>query len=142
MVPDAKEKLDYLLDNDPVARREWEESQKLTHDPRITALGQFIRKTSIDELPQLYNVLRGDMSLVGPRPIVENEIQKYGDSFRQYCAVRPGITGLWQVSGRSDTSYKQRVETDVEYVRSRSFWGDVKIVLLTIPAVFKSEGAR
>jgi len=142
MVPDAKEKLDYLLDNDPVARREWEESQKLTHDPRITALGQFIRKTSIDELPQLYNVLRGDMSLVGPRPIVENEIQKYGDSFRQYCAVRPGITGLWQVSGRSDTSYTQRVETDVEYVRSRSFWGDVKIVLLTIPAVFKSEGAR
>lgn len=142
MVPDAQQKLEHLLETDPAVRREWEESQKLTHDPRITALGSFIRKTSIDELPQLYNVLRGDMSLVGPRPIVESEIARYGDNFRQYCAVRPGITGLWQVTGRSDTSYPQRVATDVEYVRSRSFWGDVKIVLLTVPAVFKSQGAR
>ena len=142
MVPDAQQKLEHLLETDPAVRREWDESQKLTHDPRITALGSFIRKTSIDELPQLYNVLRGDMSLVGPRPIVESEIARYGDNFRQYCAVRPGITGLWQVTGRSDTSYPQRVATDVEYVRSRSFWGDVKIVLLTVPAVFKSQGAR
>ncbi|WP_299949950.1 sugar transferase [Hyphomonas sp. BRH_c22] len=142
MVPDAQERLEHLLENNPAARREWEESQKLTHDPRITSLGHFIRKTSIDELPQLYNVLRGDMSLVGPRPIVESEIPKYGENFRQYCAVRPGITGLWQVTGRSDTSYPQRVAIDVEYVRTRSFWGDVKIVLLTVPAVFKSEGAR
>jgi len=142
MIPDAQQKLEHLLETDPAVRREWDESQKLTHDPRITALGNFIRKTSIDELPQLYNVLRGDMSLVGPRPIVESEIARYGDNFRQYCAVRPGLTGLWQVTGRSDTSYPQRVATDVEYVRSRSFWGDVKIVLLTVPAVFKSQGAR
>ena len=126
MVPNAKEQLDELL----------------TNDPRITSIGKFIRKTSIDELPQLYNVLRGDMSLVGPRPIVENEISKYGDSYRHYCAVRPGITGLWQVSGRSDTSYPQRVAADVEYARNRSFWGDVKIVMMTIPAVLNSKGAR
>lgn len=142
MVPDAREQLEYLLATDPAARAEWDETQKLTNDPRITALGNFIRKTSIDELPQLYNVLRGDMSLVGPRPIVESEIARYGDSFRAYCSVRPGITGLWQVSGRSDTTYPQRVATDVEYVRSRSFWGDIKIMLLTIPAVLISKGAR
>jgi len=142
MVPNAKEQLDEVLAHDPVARKEWDETQKLTNDPRITSIGNFIRKTSIDELPQLYNVLRGDMSLVGPRPIVENEIAKYGDSYRHYCAVRPGITGLWQVSGRSDTSYPQRVAADVEYVRSRSFWGDVKIVIMTIPAVLNSKGAR
>ncbi|WP_335591741.1 sugar transferase [Hyphomonas oceanitis] len=142
MVPDAREQLEYLLATDPAARAEWDETQKLTNDPRITALGNFIRKTSIDELPQLYNVLRGDMSLVGPRPIVENEIVRYGESFRAYCSVRPGITGLWQVSGRSDTTYPERVATDVEYVRSRSFWGDIKIMLLTVPAVLISKGAR
>lgn len=142
MVPDAREQLEYLLATDPAARAEWDETQKLTNDPRITALGNFIRKTSIDELPQLYNVLRGDMSLVGPRPIVESEIARYGDSFRHYCSVRPGITGLWQVSGRSDTTYPERVATDVEYVRSRSFWGDIKIMLMTVPAVLISKGAR
>ncbi|KCZ94490.1 sugar transferase [Hyphomonas johnsonii] len=142
MVIDSRERLEHLLANDPEALREWEETQKLTNDPRITPLGQFIRKTSIDELPQLYNVLRGDMSLVGPRPIVENEILRYGDSFRHYCAVRPGITGLWQVSGRSDVSYPERVATDIEYVRTRSFWGDNKIVFQTIPAVLLSRGAR
>ena len=142
MVPDAREQLEFLLATDPSARAEWDETQKLTNDPRITALGNFIRKTSIDELPQLYNVLRGDMSLVGPRPIVESEIVRYGDSFRHYCSVRPGITGLWQVSGRSDTTYPERVATDVEYVRSRSFWGDIKIMFMTIPAVLISKGAR
>ena len=142
MVPDAREQLEYLLATDPAARAEWDETQKLTNDPRITALGNFIRKTSIDELPQLYNVLRGDMSLVGPRPIVESEIARYGESFRHYCSVRPGITGLWQVSGRSDTTYPERVATDVEYVRSRTFWGDIKIMLMTVPAVLNSKGAR
>ncbi len=142
MVPDAREQLEYLLATDPAARAEWDETQKLTNDPRITALGNFIRKTSIDELPQLYNVLRGDMSLVGPRPIVESEIARYGESFRHYCSVRPGITGLWQVSGRSNTTYSERVATDVEYVRSRSFWGDIKIMLMTVPAVLNSKGAR
>jgi Undecaprenyl-phosphate galactose phosphotransferase WbaP len=142
MVQDSGDQLEQYLAENPAARQEWEETQKLKNDPRITSLGRFIRKTSIDELPQLYNVLRGDMSLVGPRPIVENEIVKYGDKFSQYCAVRPGITGLWQVSGRSDMSYPERVDTDVEYVRDRSFWGDIKIVFMTIPAVLISRGAR
>ncbi|MGH1421773.1 MAG: sugar transferase [Hyphomonas sp.] len=142
MVPDARERLEALLASDPAARQEWEETQKLTDDPRITALGHFIRKTSIDELPQLYNVLRGDMSLVGPRPIVENEIEKYGENFNFYCEVRPGVTGLWQVKGRSDTTYPERVAMDVEYVRTHSFIGDIMIVLKTVPAVLMSKGAR
>tara|TARA_R110000796_G_scaffold206321_4_gene322648 strand:+ start:7629 stop:8324 length:696 start_codon:yes stop_codon:yes gene_type:complete len=142
MVPDAGAQLQHLLATDPEARREWAETQKLTNDPRITPLGQFIRKSSIDELPQLVNVIRGDMSLVGPRPIVENEIVKYGDSYKHYCAVRPGLTGLWQVRGRSDTSYDSRVAMDVEYAREQSFLTDIKIILLTVPAVFKSKGAR
>ncbi len=142
MVPDANERLQHLLATDPEARREWEATQKLTHDPRITPLGQFIRKSSIDELPQLVNVIRGEMSLVGPRPIVECEVAKYGEHFKHYCAVRPGLTGLWQVQGRSDTSYESRVAMDVEYARTRNFLKDVKILLLTVPAVFNSRGAR
>ena len=142
MVPDAGERLQQLLATDPEARREWAETQKLSRDPRITSLGQFIRKSSIDELPQLLNVIRGDMSLVGPRPIVESEISKYGEHYKHYCAVRPGLTGLWQVRGRSDTSYETRVALDVEYARTRTFLTDVKILLLTLPAVVNSKGAR
>ncbi|MEQ3651595.1 sugar transferase [Hyphomonas sp.] len=142
MVPDAGERLQQLLATDPEARREWAATQKLTRDPRITSLGQFIRKSSIDELPQLLNVIRGDMSLVGPRPIVESEISKYGEHYKHYCAVRPGLTGLWQVRGRSDTSYETRVAMDVEYARTRTFLTDVKILLLTVPAVVNSKGAR
>mgnify|MGYP003116346009 CR=1 FL=1 len=142
MVPDARERLEYLLSTDPEALREWQETQKLTNDPRITSIGHFIRKTSIDELPQLINIIRGDMSLVGPRPIVENEIIKYGEYFKQYCAVRPGLTGLWQVRGRSDTSYDERVAMDVEYASNWSLLSDVKILFLTIPAVILSRGAR
>ncbi len=142
MVPNAAERLEQLLATDPEARREWQETQKLTHDPRITPLGHFIRKTSIDELPQLINIIRGDMSIVGPRPIVENEIVKYGEYYQTYCSVRPGLTGLWQVRGRSDTSYDQRVALDVEYARNRSFFTDLKIMFLTVPAVLNSRGAR
>lgn len=142
MVPDAAERLQELLERDPDAKREWELTQKLVHDPRITPLGQFIRATSIDELPQLINVLKGDMSLVGPRPISLSERSKYGENFADYCSVRPGITGLWQVSGRSDVSYPERVRMDTTYAQSRTFWGDVLIMLKTIPAVLKSEGAR
>jgi len=142
MVADADIRLQELLAANPEARREWAASQKLTNDPRITPLGQFIRKSSIDELPQLINVIRGDMSLVGPRPIVEGEISKYGEHFKDYCAVRPGLTGLWQVRGRSDTTYDSRVKLDVEYVREHSFLSDIKILLLTVPAVFNSRGAR
>lgn len=142
MVPDAAERLQALLESDPDAKREWELTQKLTHDPRITPLGRFIRATSIDELPQLVNVLKGDMSLVGPRPISLSERGKYGENFADYCSVRPGITGLWQVSGRSNVSYPERVRMDTTYALNRSFWGDVIIMLKTIPAVLKSDGAR
>ncbi len=142
MVPDAQRRLEYLLATDPAARQEWEETQKLKNDPRITALGRFIRKTSIDELPQLFNILRGDMSIVGPRPIVETEIVRYGDSFKQYCAVRPGLTGLWQVTGRSDTSYDARVAMDVEYAENWTVMSDIGIMIKTIPAVLMSRGAR
>ena len=142
MVMDADARLQEILQTDPNARAEWEHTQKLTHDPRITPLGHFIRKTSIDELPQLINVLRGEMSLVGPRPIVESEINKYGEHYRDYCAVRPGITGLWQVEGRSNTTYEERVQLDVKYAHSRNFLGDIMIMLRTVPAVLFSRGAR
>ncbi len=142
MVLDADARLQHILETDPAAKAEWDATQKLTNDPRITPLGNFIRKTSIDELMQLVNVIRGDMSLVGPRPIVANEIGKYGEFYRDYCSVKPGITGLWQVEGRSDTTYEERVQLDVKYARTRSFWGDFRIMLKTIPAVLFSRGAR
>ncbi|MEM6534009.1 MAG: sugar transferase [Pseudomonadota bacterium] len=142
MVPDAAEQLEHLLATDPDAREEWEETQKLEHDPRVTPLGQFLRKTSLDELPQLFNVVMGDMSLVGPRPIVRDEVARYAENFEYYSSLRPGITGLWQVKGRSDTSYEDRVSLDVQYAKTRSFWGDIKIMILTVPAVFSSRGAR
>lgn len=142
MVANADERLQEILATDPEARVEWEETQKLVNDPRITPLGHFIRKTSIDELPQLINIIRGEMSLVGPRPIVENEIAKYGEYYRDYCAVRPGLTGLWQVEGRSDTTYEERVQLDVKYASSRTFTGDIMIMLRTVPAVLLSKGAR
>ncbi len=142
MVPDADRRLHDLLERDPAARREWEATQKLNNDPRITLIGKFIRASSIDELPQLLNVIRGDMSLVGPRPITMSERAKYGESFAQYCSVRPGITGLWQISGRSNVSYAERVRIDVTYAQTRTFWGDVWIILKTVPAVAFSVGAR
>ena len=142
MAANADERLQEILATNPAARAEWEETQKFVNDPRITPLGHFIRKTSIDELPQLWNILRGDMSLVGPRPIVENEIAKYGEFYRDYCAVRPGLTGLWQVEGRSNTTYEERVQLDVKYTRTRTFTGDFMIMLRTVPAVLLSRGAR
>lgn len=141
MTVDAQERLNAILATNDALRAEWEASQKLRSDPRITPLGSLLRKSSIDELPQLWNVLKGDMSIVGPRPIVKNEIQKYGDNYRFYAAVRPGLTGLWQVDGRTNTTYEERIEMDVNYVRTRSFWGDVWIMLKTVPAVLRSRGA-
>ena len=135
-----------LQDGGPAIFKQMRQGKNGTPFPcyklRSTSLGQFIRKSSIDELPQLLNVIRGDMSLVGPRPIVESEISKYGEHYKHYCAVRPGLTGLWQVRGRSDTSYETRVAMDVEYARTRTFLTDVKILLLTVPAVVNSKGAR
>lgn len=141
MVANAQERLDDLLATDLDARAEWEQTQKLHRDPRITRFGAFLRKSSLDELPQLWNIVRGDMSIVGPRPIVENEIEKYGPYFEEYSAVRPGLTGRWQVSGRSGTTYQQRVEHDTAYVQNWSFRSDVWIVMLTIPAILMSKGA-
>ena len=123
------------------ARVEWLESQKLRRDPRITPIGSLLRKYSIDELPQLWNVLIGDMSIVGPRPIVDAEVKKYGDFFKHYCQVKPGLTGLWQVSGRSMLSYEMRVSLDCEYVESWSISRDLKIIARTLPAVFNQNGA-
>lgn len=141
MVPDAEARLERLLAADPQARREWQTDHKLRNDPRITPLGGFLRKSSLDELPQLINVLRGEMSMVGPRPIVESEIRRYGHGFKHYCAVRPGITGLWQVSGRNNLSYRRRVALDRLYVRSRSLAGDIGIMALTLPAVLTRNGS-
>ncbi len=142
MVPNAAGKLEAVLASDPAAKLEWELTQKLTNDPRITPLGKFIRATSIDELPQLLNIIRGDMSFVGPRPISHSERSKYGESFEFYCRVRPGLTGVWQTSGRSNVSYTERVEMDTKYVQTRTFLGDIWIMLKTVPAVLMSVGAK
>ena len=141
MVVDAEARLAALLAADPQARADWAKDFKLRRDPRITPLGDFLRRSSLDELPQLFNVLRGDMSIVGPRPIVRSEAVRYGARFESYCAVRPGITGLWQVSGRSDTTYRRRVAMDAVYARSKCLSWDVKILLLTVPAVFLARGS-
>ena len=142
MVVDASARLEALLEADPAARAEWEKNQKLINDPRITRLGAFLRKSSLDELPQLFNILKGEMSIVGPRPIVRGEIARYGADFSFYAGVKPGLTGLWQVSGRSDTTYEERVALDVAYVRDWSFLGDIGIILRTVPAILASKGAR
>ena len=141
MVPDAQERLSKLLESDPDARAEWEETQKLRNDPRITSIGNFLRRTSLDELPQLWNILVGEMSVVGPRPIIEDEVKRYGRSFDYYCAGRPGLTGPWQVSGRNDISYGERVKLDENYVLNRTFIGDFVICLKTVRAVLASQGS-
>nr|WP_325248969.1 sugar transferase [Amylibacter sp.] len=142
MCIDADLRLAQMLQNDPAARAEWERTQKLVNDPRLTAIGHFLRKTSLDELPQLWNVLRGDMSMVGPRPIVAAEAKHYRASFAEYKSVRPGLTGAWQISGRSDTTYEERVALDVDYVQNNSFIGDLKIVVKTVSVVLGGQGAR
>ncbi len=141
MATNSAELLQQLLQNDPQAREEWASAQKLRNDPRITPLGRILRETSLDELPQLFNVLRGDMSLVGPRPIVDEEAFRYAHRFAAYKRVRPGLTGLWQVSGRSDASYAARVKFDTVYVRSWSLPLDIAILLRTVRVVLKREGS-
>ena len=141
MCVDAKEKLAELLKNNPQARKEWEHDFKLKNDPRITKSGAFLRKTSLDELPQIINVLRGEMSLVGPRPVIQEELARYHEFVGDYLMVRPGITGLWQVSGRSDTTYDERVQMDSWYVRNWSVWLDVMLLWRTIKSVIKCKGA-
>lgn len=141
MVPDAEAVLERYLKENPKRREEWEKEYKLKGDPRVTRVGAFLRRTSLDELPQFFNVLIGDMSLVGPRPIVEKEISKYGDAFRDFCLVRPGITGIWQVNGRSDTTYDERVAMDSWYVRNWSIWIDMFYLLKTVKIVVSGRGA-
>lgn len=141
MVAEADEILKKYLSENMEAREEWARSFKLTDDPRVTKLGAFLRKTSLDELPQLFNVLRGEMSLVGPRPIVRAEVEKYGANIHEYYMVRPGITGMWQTSGRSDTTYEERVAMDTWYVRNWSIWIDMKYLLKTFGAVWQRKGA-
>ncbi|SON58053.1 UDP-glucose:undecaprenyl-phosphate glucose-1-phosphate transferase [Hartmannibacter diazotrophicus] len=141
MVTNSREVLDRLLDEDPAARAEWDQTQKLRNDPRITVIGRILRETSLDELPQLINVLRGDMSLVGPRPVVKDELARYGANLCFYEMVRPGITGLWQVSGRSNCSYEQRVQYDVDYVCDWSLLQDIKILFRTAKVVLCREGS-
>ncbi|WP_207540269.1 sugar transferase [Sabulicella rubraurantiaca] len=143
MVVDSQARLAALLAADPAARAEWEETRKLRFDPRVTRIGRFLRATSLDELPQLLNVLRGDMSLVGPRPVQQAELDSYyGAAAFHYMSVRPGITGLWQVSGRSETSYAQRVALDVAYVSRPSLMADLRILLRTPLAVLSRKGAH
>jgi lipopolysaccharide/colanic/teichoic acid biosynthesis glycosyltransferase len=141
MAVDADRQLERLLSSDPVACDEWARDQKLRDDPRVTPFGAFLRRSSIDELPQLLNVLAGDMSLVGPRPIVESEIPRYGRHIEVYCSIRPGITGLWQVSGRNDLHYRRRVAMDVLYARRRSLRLDTWLIIATVQAVLSQRGS-
>ncbi|RYF44532.1 MAG: sugar transferase, partial [Comamonadaceae bacterium] len=141
MVVNGDEILARHLASDPQARAQWNTFQKLDDDPRITPLGRLIRKFSLDELPQFFNVLKGDMSLVGPRPCMTRQRSLYGPHWKHYCQMRPGITGLWQVSGRNRLSYADRVALDVAYARDWSLWLDVKILARTVWVVIKSDGS-
>nr|WP_024965037.1 undecaprenyl-phosphate galactose phosphotransferase WbaP [Pantoea sp. IMH] len=141
MVINSKEVLEEVLRTDPVARAEWDKDFKLKNDPRITRIGHFIRKTSLDELPQLWNVVRGEMSLVGPRPVIEDELERYAGDVDYYFMAKPGMTGLWQVSGRNDVDYETRVYFDSWYVKNWSLWNDIAILFKTIGVVLKRDGA-
>lgn len=141
MVINSKEVLDKLLESDELARNEWNETFKLKNDPRVTKIGNFLRRTSLDELPQLFNVLKGEMSLVGPRPIIKAELSRYNDEVGYYLLSKPGMTGLWQVSGRSDVDYDTRVYLDAWYVKNWSMWNDIAILFKTINVVLKKDGA-
>jgi exopolysaccharide production protein ExoY len=140
MVPDAQKRLDEYLKANPDAAEEWEADHKLTNDPRVTRIGGFLRKTSLDELPQIWNVLMGEMSFVGPRPIVRAELTKYGSYKKSLLSMTPGITGLWQVSGRNDVSYSERVAMDVEYMKSIGFFSDTKVIFQTGMSVLAGTG--
>jgi exopolysaccharide production protein ExoY len=140
MVVDAQERLQKHLAENPAAAAEWQQNFKLENDPRITRIGRFLRKSSLDELPQLFNVFRGEMSFVGPRPVVRDELLRYGMHQQVYMSMRPGVTGLWQVSGRNDVAYDQRVSMDVQYAREVSLTEDVRIVAKTVSSVLSLTG--
>ena len=143
MIPDADRVLDEMMAGSADIRQEFSENFKLKEDPRITKIGKFLRTTSLDEFPQFFNVLKGEMSVVGPRPLVPEEIERYGTEIDRVLTIRPGITGLWQVSGRNDIPYAQRIRIDVNYVKHRNFWLDLYIVLKTVVVMVmpKNNGA-
>lgn len=140
MVPNAEERLVAYLANNPAAAEEWARDHKLTDDPRITKIGRFLRETSLDELPQIWNVLMGEMSFVGPRPVVRAEMKKYGHGRTAYLTMKPGITGLWQVSGRNDVSYDERVAMDIEYLQTVSLKTDLQLIAKTAGSVMNRTG--
>lgn len=141
MVMNADEKLEEYLEQNEEARLEYQKYKKLRHDPRITKLGEFLRKTSIDEFPQFINVLKGDMSLVGPRPYLHREIKDMGDNYKVITLVKPGLTGYWQVNGRSETDFETRMKMDIDYIHDRTLWGDAKFLIKTFLKIFVKEGA-
>jgi Undecaprenyl-phosphate galactose phosphotransferase WbaP len=141
MVADADQRLQKIIETDPELKTEWENNQKLHNDPRITGFGRFLRRSSIDEFPQLINILKGEMSLVGPRPIVDEEVPKYGEDYSRIFSVRPGLTGHWQVSGRSHADYHDRIAYDTYYLQNWSVWLDLWIIYKTIGVVFNGKGA-
>lgn len=142
MYADADSRLKDILESCPQLKQEWEQTHKLKNDPRVTKIGKFLRKTSLDEFPQFWNVLKGDLSVVGPRPVVHHEITKHlGPKASKILSIRPGLTGLWQISGRSDVSYANRIKMDEQYVDSHSILLDLKIIAKTIPSMFFSKGA-
>ena len=139
MYKDADKMLDRFTEEQ---KKEWEENFKVTDDPRITKIGKFLRKSSIDELPQLVNVLKGELSLVGPRPIVTEELLRYGENQEKFLSATPGLTGYWQAYARSNCSYEQRIEMELHYVENAGFWWDIKIMFATVGAVIRKEGAK
>ena len=141
MYSDSKERLEKLLEDSKI-KKEWEENFKLDNDPRITRVGKFLRKTSLDELPQLINILTGDMSIVGPRPIIDGEIEKYGKNKAKFLSVTPGLTGWWACNGRSCTSYEERMDLELYYVDNRSLKLDFKVIIKTFISVLKRDGAK
>lgn len=141
MYSDSKERLEELL-KDPKVRKEWEENYKLDNDPRITKIGDILRKTSLDELPQLLNILNGDMSIVGPRPVIEDELEKYGSNKQKFLSVTPGLTGWWACNGRSCTSYDDRMKLELFYIDNRSILLDLKVIYKTFISVIKRDGAK
>lgn len=141
MVKNADQLLLACLAEDPALAAEWAANQKLKNDPRLTSAGRFLRKTSLDELPQIINIIQGNMTIVGPRPIVQDEKGRYGKYFHEYCEVYPGLTGLWQTSGRNNTTYAQRIAYDHYYINNWSLWLDLRIMVRTIPVTIKAYGA-
>jgi lipopolysaccharide/colanic/teichoic acid biosynthesis glycosyltransferase len=139
MVVEAENELQAILEQDPAARRRWLEHFKLENDPRVTPLGRLLRHTGLDEIPQIWNVLRGEMSLVGPRPVIPDELDKYGAQLSAYLACRPGITGLWQIKRRKNTTYKERVAFDADYAKNWSMERDILIFVFTLPRMFASR---